>query len=141
MTDELTPAEINRLEAFALTMPTLDEYTVDEFRKDPAWAKHRIASELEEYSHTGEIQYLLPTLKNAAVAKGWVWLAQETGLSRPTLYGALNGTRRPRMDTLMKILGALGFKMLFVAVDNTQPPQLPVNRRATTKKAQKAAGV
>jgi hypothetical protein len=43
-----------------------------------------------------------------------------------------NQTKRqrfPRVDTLAKILGALGFRMLFVPVDNTEPEeQNPVSK-------------
>jgi transcriptional regulator with XRE-family HTH domain len=72
-------------------------------------------------------------------AKSWVWLAKETGLTRPTLYETLNGTTRPRIDTLTKILGALGFKMLFVAVDNTKTQEtkkLEPRKKATRHKTQ-----
>ena len=120
MNEQLTAKEVNRLEALALTMPKWDDFVVDEFRKNPEWAKYRIASELEEYVATGEITCLLATLKHAAVAKGWVQLAKETGLGRTTLFDTLNGKNRPRIDTMTKILAALGFKMLFVAVDNTK---------------------
>ena len=121
MNEQFEAKEVKRLEALALTMPKWDDFVVDEFRKDPEWAKYRIAGELEEYAITGEITYLLATLKHAAIAKGWVQLAKETGLGRTTLFDTLNGKNRPRIDTLTKILAALGFKMLFVAVDNAQP--------------------
>lgn len=131
MTENLTPAEVKRLKALALTMPKWNDFIVDEYQQNPEWAKHRVASELDEYAKTGEIKYLLATLKDVATARGWVQLAKETGLGRTTLYETLSGKNRPRIDTLAKILGALGFRMLFVAVDNTQPQK---TRPASSKR-------
>lgn len=121
------------MEKLALTMPNWNDYVVEEYRKDPEWMKYRVNSELEEYAKTGDIQYLLSTLKNVAIARGWVELARATGLSRPTLYETLNGKRQPRIDTLTKILNALGFKMLFVAVDNTSKNDTPVTTKPKAK--------
>lgn len=70
--------------------PSCDELFIKEFKKRPELAKECINSELEEYARTGEIKYLLSTLKDVAAAKGWVWIANETGLSSPTLYETIN---------------------------------------------------
>ena len=136
--DALDEQEIKKLEELAIKQfPSCDELFIKEFKNKPELAKECIYSELEEYAQTGEIKYLLSTLRDVAAAKGWVCLANETGLSRPTLYETLNGKRQPRFETLTKILNALGFRMLFVAVDNTQTLEKQSRKRATVARAKK----
>lgn len=137
--DALDELEIKELEELAMEqLPEWNDVFIREFQRDPELAKECVADELEEYAKTGDIKYLLSTLKDVAAAKGWVWLAGETGLSRPTLYETLNGKRQPRVDTLAKILAALGFRMLFVPIDaeppkNSPSAKLPQRRRRTIK--------
>ena len=46
-----------------------------------------------------------------ARARGMAQLAQDTGLSRESLYKGLSGDRAPNSDTLFKVMRALGFKL------------------------------
>ncbi|MCL2009821.1 MAG: putative addiction module antidote protein [Synergistaceae bacterium] len=130
-----TESKTKRLTALARNMPMWDDFIIEEFKKDPEFMRGAVEDELQEYAQSGDIRYLLSTLRDVAATKGWVWLANETGLSRPTLYEALHGRSKPKFETVTKILGALGFKMFFVAVDNIKPQ--PVNpaktRRITTR--------
>lgn len=135
----MNEAEIERLEEKAMKMPSWSDYVVDEYRKDPELAKLRVSNELEEYAQTGEIKYLLATLKDVASAKGWTELAKETGLSRQTLYKTLNGQRFPRVDTLAKILYALDFRMSFIAVEKNRGATKPPQKRGSAAKARKPA--
>lgn len=135
--DELLEAlderEIRELEKMASQLPECGDLFIEEFKTDPEFAQECVGNELEGYAQTGDIRYLLSTLKDVASAKGWVWLAKETGLSRPTLYETLSGKSLPRIDTLVKILNALGFRMLFVAADNTAPASASVVKGPTRK--------
>jgi len=45
-----------------------------------------------------------------ARARGMAQLAQDTGLSRESLYKGLSGERAPNSETLFKVMRALGFK-------------------------------
>ena len=38
-------------------------------------------------------------------------IAEETGLSRESLYKALSADSKPRYETVQKVLGAIGFKI------------------------------
>jgi probable addiction module antidote protein len=38
-------------------------------------------------------------------------VAQDTGLSRESLYKALSGDRSPSFDTILKVVEALGLKL------------------------------
>ena len=46
-----------------------------------------------------------------ARAKGMTQVAQETGLSRESLYKALSGDRNPGFDTVLKVINALGLEL------------------------------
>jgi probable addiction module antidote protein len=102
-----------KLRAFAEKLPDWEDAEVQMFKEDKEFLGRSVQYELEEYEKTGDICYLLLTLKQAAKAKGWVALSQATGLSRPALYNALSGKSSPKVDTLTKILQALGFRMYF----------------------------
>ncbi|WEK49688.1 MAG: putative addiction module antidote protein [Candidatus Kaistia colombiensis] len=49
-----------------------------------------------------------------AKARGMTQLAKETGLSRPALYKALSEDGNPGLDTIMKVLAALGVRLTVV---------------------------
>jgi len=107
--DEKTREE--KLMALALSMPNHEDFVIEQYRKDPGYAKLRIQDEFQEYAETNDFRYLLSALRRAAEAKGWSALSRETGLSRSVLYAALSGESEPRIGTVMKILKALGVKI------------------------------
>jgi probable addiction module antidote protein len=47
-------------------------------------------------------------LGNIAKSKGMSKIANETGLSRPSLYKALSDGSKPQFETIMKVLRAIG---------------------------------
>jgi probable addiction module antidote protein len=102
----------DKLIALALTMPKHDDFMIEQYRKDPEYARLRIQDEFREYSDTNDIRYLLSTLRKVAEAKGWSELSREAGLSRSVLYAALSGETDPRIETVMKILKALGIQVM-----------------------------
>ena len=101
-----------KLVALALTMPKHEDFMIEQYRKDPEYARLRVQDEFQEYVETDDIRYLLSTLRKIAKAKGWSALSRETGLSRSVLYAALSGERDPQISTVMKILKALGIQVL-----------------------------
>jgi len=50
------------------------------------------------------------TSKRGHIAKsiGMTKIAQETGLSRPSLYKALSDGSKPQFETIMKVIRAIG---------------------------------
>lgn len=46
-----------------------------------------------------------------ARAKGMTQLARDTGLGRESLYKALSGEGNPSFATILKVMGALGFRV------------------------------
>lgn len=53
----------------------------------------------------------LDALKTVARAKGMTQLANDTGLGRESLYKALAPGAKPRYDTVLKIVNALGITL------------------------------
>ena len=60
-----------KLIAYAETLPGWDETEIRLFLEDERFLQRSIQSELEDYEKTGDIRYLLLTLRQAAKAKGW----------------------------------------------------------------------
>ncbi len=53
----------------------------------------------------------LVAVKDIARARGMTQLAKDTGLGRESLYKALAPGAKPRYDTLLKVLRALGISL------------------------------
>lgn len=54
---------------------------------------------------------LLAALGDIAKARGMSEIAKETGLGRESLYKALTPGAKPRFDTILKVMHALGVKL------------------------------
>jgi probable addiction module antidote protein len=60
----------------------------------------------------------LAALRDVARARGITQLARDAGLGRESLYKALSPGAKPRYDTILKLLNALGVKL---SVSATHP--------------------
>jgi probable addiction module antidote protein len=67
-----------------------------------------IAEYLNEVLENGNENDLITAIGNVAKAIGMSKIAEKTGLSRPSLYKALNDGAKPQFATIMKVLKALG---------------------------------
>ena len=76
-----------------------------------------VAAYLEEAFATGDAGFIVKALGIAARARGMSRLAEDTGMSRTSLYKALNGEGRPEFSTVLKVARALG-------VDLTVKPRM-----------------
>ena len=56
----------------------------------------------------------LVAVRDVARARGMTQLAKDTGLGRESLYKALAPGAKPRYDTILKIMHALGVKLTAV---------------------------
>lgn len=70
-----------------------------------------IASFLADAFETGDAGYISHALGLVARAKGMTAIAKEAGLSRESLYKALNADGHPKMETILKVMKALGVTM------------------------------
>ncbi len=59
----------------------------------------------------GDAAFVAKALGDIARAKGMAQVARDAGLSRESLYKALSGERSPGVDTIRKVMGALGLQL------------------------------
>ena len=70
-----------------------------------------IAEFLDAILETGDPATIADGIGIAARARGMTRLARDTGLSRESLYRALDRDGNPEFATVMKVLGALGVRL------------------------------
>jgi probable addiction module antidote protein len=58
----------------------------------------------------------LPAIADVAKARGMAQLAKDTGLGRESLYKALAPGAKPRYDTVLKLIRALGVELQMTPV-------------------------
>jgi probable addiction module antidote protein len=67
-----------------------------------------IAEYLNSVLEEGDNSDVVNALGHIAKAIGMTKIAEETGLSRPSLYKALSDGAKPQFSTIMKVLRAVG---------------------------------
>jgi probable addiction module antidote protein len=74
-----------------------------------------IAAYLDTYLEDGTPEELLAALRTVARAKGMTELARQTGISREALYRAFSESGNPTLDTLARVMKALGVRLAVAA--------------------------
>ncbi len=72
------------------------------------------AAYLSVWLEDGTPHEIAAALGEIARARGMTQLAQQTGLSRESLYKGLSGDRAPSTETLLKVIRALGVRLIAV---------------------------
>ena len=67
-----------------------------------------IAEYLNAVLEEGNDTEVVTAIGHIAKAIGMTKIAQETGMSRPSLYKALSDGAKPQFETIMKVLRAIG---------------------------------
>lgn len=80
-----------------------------EFLKD----EETTAAYLNACMETGDPDVMLSALSAVARAHGMADLADKAGVNRESLYKALAPGAKPRYDTILKVVHALGIDMVF----------------------------
>jgi len=70
-----------------------------------------IAEYLSAVMEKNDLDLLLAAVGDGAKARGMAKIARDSGLGRESLYKALAPGAKPRFDTVMKVLQALGIKL------------------------------
>lgn len=83
-------------------------YDVAEHLRTPEEMAAYLEACLEEAN--GDAAFVAKALGDIARAKGMSQVAHDAGLSRESLYKALSGERIPGLDTILKVMNALGLK-------------------------------
>ena len=79
-----------------------------DYLKSPA----AIAAYLTEALETEDPAYICVALDTVARVKGIANIAKTTGLGRQSLYKAFSGTSKPEFDTVRKVMGSFGVKLV-----------------------------
>ncbi|MHC8949618.1 addiction module antidote protein [Sphingobacterium hungaricum] len=77
-----------------------------------------IAEYLNEVLEEGDDSDILAAIGNIAKAIGMTKIAEQTGLSRPSLYKALSEGAKPQFSTIMKVLKAVGGQLQVNPINN-----------------------
>ncbi|MCL6101849.1 MAG: putative addiction module antidote protein [Bacteroidetes bacterium] len=67
-----------------------------------------IAEYLNSVLEEGDNSDVITAIGHIAKSIGMTKIAEETGLSRPSLYKALSEGAKPQFETIMKVLKAIG---------------------------------
>ena len=70
-----------------------------------------IAAYLTEALETGDVEFILDAIGTVARAEGMTSVAQAAGLNREHLYRALSAGGHPELETIVKVLSALGVQL------------------------------
>ena len=70
-----------------------------------------IAGYMEEVLKDGDPNLILSALGDIAKARGMSSIAEKSGLGRESMYKALKPDAKPRFETIMKIIRAMGFTL------------------------------
>ena len=89
----------------------LAPFDAAEYLTDDAALAEFISAALEG----GEPDVLLQALRTAARVHGMAQLARDAGLGRESLYKALAPGAKPRYDTVLKLMNALGVRLYAAA--------------------------
>jgi len=71
-------------------------------------SKEMIAEYLNTVMEEGNSDDVVTAIGHIAKAIGMTQISEQTGLSRPSLYKALSGEVKPKFETIMKVLNAIG---------------------------------
>jgi probable addiction module antidote protein len=71
-------------------------------------SKEMIAEYLNAVLEEGNNSDVITAIGHIAKSIGMTKIAEETGLSRPSLYKALSAGAKPQFETIMKVLRAIG---------------------------------
>ena len=74
-----------------------------------------IAAYLDTYLEDGTPEELLRALNTIARSRGMSGLARQTGISREALYRAFSENGNPTLDTLLRVMKALGVRLAVAA--------------------------
>ena len=97
-----------------MTKTATSPYDVAEHLRTPEEMAAYLEACMEEAD--GDAAFIAKALGDIARAKGMSQVASDAGLSRESLYKARSGERNPTLDTVLRVVGALGLKLRAEAV-------------------------
>ena len=102
MTKSITKSAVKKI-----NIADLPTFEVSNYLRDDDEMALYLSAMLED----GTPAEIAGALGDIAKARGMAKLAEDTGLSRESLYKGLSGDRVPSADTLLRVIRALGMKL------------------------------
>jgi probable addiction module antidote protein len=87
-----------------MNMKKITKFDIAEYLDNDEMIREYLNTVLEE----GDSNDIVTALGYIAKALGMSKIAEETGLSRPSLYKALSKGAKPQFETILKVLRAVG---------------------------------
>ena len=87
-----------------MTTKEVTKFDIAQYLDDDAMIAEYLNTVLED----GDTDDIITALGHVAKARGMSKIAEETGLSRPSLYKALSHGSKPQFETVLKVLRAVG---------------------------------
>lgn len=75
---------------------------------------------LNDAFESGHLPYIANVLGVVARSKGMTKLAEKTGVNRQALYTALSENGNPTLETLLKVMSALGIRLKCEAIEQAE---------------------
>lgn len=97
-----------------------------------------VAAYLTEVLETNDAALLAAAVGNIARARGMADVAKSAGLSREGLYKALRPNSQPRMETMTKVLAALGVRLVAEPIGAETVPAVARSRASQSSEAKPA---
>lgn len=96
-----------------------------------------VATYLSEAMETGDPAFIADALGVVARTRGMTQVARKAGLARESLYRALGKSGNPELDTVIRVMNAIGFRLDVKPIAAT--PKKPKPRRPAPTKPRRAA--
>jgi probable addiction module antidote protein len=94
-----------------------------------------IATYLSEAMASGDPAFIADALGVVARARGMTQVARKAGLARESLYRALAKSGNPELDTVIRVMNAIGFRLDVKPIADNKPKP----RRTSSAKPRRAA--
>lgn len=98
-----------------------------------------LAAYLSEFFAEGDPAMIAEALRVASRAKGMADVASKAGLARESLYKALRPGSQPRLETILRVLNALGFQLIVQPILNIDESSAGMNTVDNAKTLPSAA--
>lgn len=99
-------------------------------------SEEAIAAYLNDAFESKNDDVMIAALRDVAKARGMTRVAADAGVQRESLYKSLADGAKPRFDTVLKLVGALGVKLV-IATDPVETIH-EVHQVITTKRTPRA---
>ena len=106
-TTKATAKSASKAMAQKINIANLPVFDVSNYLRDDEEMALYLSAMLED----GTPAEIAGALGDIAKARGMAKLAEDTGLSRESLYKGLSGERVPSADTLLRVIRGLGLKL------------------------------